>query len=128
VPGLDELIAWFGYFPTFHDAEVTSILLDRLGSSRIIVHTWAMTGQVDDKGRYILRKHVMVSFVLDGIIDLNLEGFKYQNVLNSITLDGTAEGYELVLEGNYGTGGKIEAASIRIELNPGLPESSIYRS
>ena len=35
VRGLDKLISWFGRFPSFHDAELTSISLDRSGGSRV---------------------------------------------------------------------------------------------
>ena len=30
IPGAQDVIAWFGAWPTFHDAEVLSISLDRL--------------------------------------------------------------------------------------------------
>ncbi len=34
VPGLEQLVAQLGFFPTFHDAEVTIISLDQSGVSR----------------------------------------------------------------------------------------------
>jgi uncharacterized protein (DUF433 family) len=125
IPGLDKLIAWFGFFPSFHDAEVTSMSLDRSGPSRITVHTWAMTDQVSDGGAYVCQKHVMVTFVLEGIKDISLEGFNRQNVLNGISLDRTSEGYQLVLEGIYGVDGKIEAELVSIEFEPGTPSQSL---
>jgi len=86
LPGLEELVAWFGYFPSFHDAEVISVSLERAGASRISVHTFQMTNETDEKGRYICRKHVVVTFVLERIRDLCIEGFNRQNVLNGISL------------------------------------------
>jgi len=31
VPGAAEIVNWFGYWPTFHDAEIVSIELKRAG-------------------------------------------------------------------------------------------------
>ena len=125
LPGLENLIAWFGYFPSFHDAEVISISLDRTGDSRIAVHTFQMTNETDEKGHYVCRKHVVVTFVLERIRGMNLEGFSSQNVLNGITLSRGSDYYELVLEEVCGVAGKLQADVMRIELNPGIPSQSI---
>lgn len=126
LPGLEDLVAWFGYFPTFHDAEVLSVSLDRTGASRIAVHTFQMTNEIDEKGHYICRKHVVVTFVLERIRDLSIEGFNSQNVLNGISLARGSDYYELVLEEIHGLAGKFQADEMRIELDPGIPSGSIY--
>lgn len=48
VPGAAELIAWFGYWPSFHDAEVFE-LVQQSDSSRVRLHTWEMTDQVNER-------------------------------------------------------------------------------
>jgi uncharacterized protein (DUF433 family) len=126
LPGLEELIAWLGYFPSFHDAEVISISLDRTGASRIAVHTFQVTNETDEKGHSVCRKHVVVTFVLERIRDLSLEGFNSQNVLNGISLARGPDYYELVLEEIHGVAGKFQADVMRIELDPGMPSESIY--
>jgi len=125
VPGLDELIAWLGCFPAFHDAEIVSISLGRGRTSRITVHTWVMTDQINERGQYVLENHVLVTFVLEGTQDIKLEGFNQQNVLSGIALERTSGGYELTLEEGYGVGGKIRADHLRIELEPGKPPQNI---
>jgi uncharacterized protein (DUF433 family) len=126
LPGLEDLIAWFGYFPSFHDAEVVSISLDRTGASRTAIHTFQRTNETDERGHYVCRKHVVVTFVLERIRDLSLEGFNSQNVLNGISLARGSGYYELVLEETYGVAGKLRADVMRIELDPGKPSESIY--
>jgi len=37
IPGAADVIAWFGYWPHFHDAEVLSITLDRSGESQVAI-------------------------------------------------------------------------------------------
>jgi uncharacterized protein (DUF433 family) len=127
LPGLQDLISWFGYFPSFHDAEVVSINLDRAGVSRVAVHSFQMTNETDDTGHYICKKHVVVTFVLERIRDLSIDGFNSQNVLNGISIARGLDHYELVLEEIHGVGGKFQAGAMRIELNPGIPPGSIYR-
>jgi hypothetical protein len=46
IPGVENVIAWFGYWPTFHDAEVISINLDRTTGCRVVVHAFNTTSAV----------------------------------------------------------------------------------
>ena len=90
---------WFGYWPSFHDAEILSIHLDRepLGggvgpSLTVRVQAFEMTGQIDEDGCYRLQKQVIVAFDFDGIEELTLHDFNYQNVIACLTLaEGATE-------------------------------------
>jgi hypothetical protein len=33
IPGADDVVKWFGYWPTFHDAQILSITLNRSGEA-----------------------------------------------------------------------------------------------
>jgi hypothetical protein len=121
VPGAAELFAWFGFWPTFHDGEVLSLHLNREGPSHFRVHTWEMTSELDSHGYYVLRKHVIATFFLEDICELELEGFSHQNVLFDLILTKDPGGYKLEFGPSYGIGGTITAGSVRIELAPGIP-------
>jgi hypothetical protein len=128
IPGAADVIAWFGYWPSFHDAEVLSITLDRSSASRVVIHAFEMTAEVDAQGRYVLTKHAVVTFFLEGfprdqygITNTRIEFFTSQNVLSSASINKTAGGYELALEGCCGLDGVICAEGIRVELTPGMP-------
>jgi hypothetical protein len=127
VPGAQQLVDWFGRWPSFHDAEVLSIHLNRSGFSSIRLHTWDMTDQVDPKGFYILRKHVVVSFTLEGLRDIELSRFSVQNVVSELNLIKTNDGFQLDLGPCYGVAGSLTASSIRIEFTPGVPPESAHR-
>jgi hypothetical protein len=43
IPGTLELVKWFGYWPSFHDAEVLDLELHRTGGSTVRIHTFEMT-------------------------------------------------------------------------------------
>ena len=124
VPGATELFAWFGFWPNFHDGEVLSVHLNRAGPSHLRLHTWERTNELDSRSYYVLRKHVVVTFILEGISELELEGFSHQNVLAELTLAGDPDGYSLKLWPCYGMSGEIKARSVRIELEPGMPVNS----
>lgn len=118
VRGAAELNAWFGYWPTFHDAEVLSVALERNAASRLRVHTWHMTNQVDERGYYVMTKHIVVSFVLENVTDCELGAFNRQNVLNSLRVERESKGFKVILDECYGLNGSITATGLRIELEP----------
>ena len=47
IEGAKNLRDWFGYWPSFHDAEVILLHLNRSDASTLAVHTWEMTKEVD---------------------------------------------------------------------------------
>ena len=130
IPGAGEVVAWFGYWPSFHDAEVLSITLDRSHPSRVVIHTWDRTSDVDARGYYVRDKHAIVTFVLEGflldhegITNTQIDYFNAQNVLSGATINKTVAGYDLILYGIYGVSASISVQYIRVELSPGMPES-----
>jgi hypothetical protein len=82
---------------SFHDAEILHLDLNRTGSSHMAVHTWHMSSDMDEKGFYILQKHVVVEFVLEGISDLELVQFSHQNVLGNLSIKKKNDGFALIL-------------------------------
>lgn len=114
VPGADAVVAHFGYWPTFHDAEVESIFLHRSETSRIVVKAFHMTVELE------LIKQATVTFLIDGIVDgtTSIEGFNHQNVLAGLFVNESAEGFELALAWCFGVFGKLSAARVRVEIQP----------
>jgi len=125
IQGAAELHDWFGYWPNFHDAEIISLHLNRKGNSSMCVHTWEMTSEVDGNGYFVLRKHLMVEFILENISGRNLDGFSHQNVISEIGIDKTESGFRLTLGGCYGVEGSIEAEKLSLRLTPGKPSNGV---
>jgi hypothetical protein len=124
VEGAKDLRDWFGYWPTFHDAEVIRLHLNRSDASTLALHTWETTNEVDKKGFYVLTKHVVVEFVMKEVVGLSLNGFNNQNVVFGLAIDRVDGGYRLTLEDCYGIAGTIDATDISIRLAPGKPMES----
>jgi hypothetical protein len=94
VPGYAELCEFYGEFPSFHDAEIVSVHLNRAGISQI------------------------VTLLLEGIEDLDLDGFSHQNVINGMSLETVETGLKLELGACYGISGSMRARKISIEFVP----------
>jgi hypothetical protein len=121
------LLEWFnGRVPSFHDAEVLTLTLERegeIGSLRI--YTFEMTSETDANGYFVLRKHAVVSFQLAGITGLELTDFNHQNVIGGLSLSRTSTGgFRLELESCYGLFGVIEAQTVSIAVEPRTPPAA----
>jgi hypothetical protein len=126
IPGTSELIRWFGYWPSFHDAEVLAVELHRTGYSKVRIHAFEATSDVNRQGYFICTKHVVVGFVFEGLKNLHLEYFNGQNIISGLDLKQTPEGFELTLDGCHGVERTLTADRISIEIEPGLPTDSQY--
>jgi len=121
VAGASELVSWFGYWPSFHDAEVLSIHLNRSGESAVAILTWHTTNRVDERSYFIDTKHFIVTFILEGIQAVQLADFNHQNVISGLSLEETAAGFRLTLHPCFGAQGAIEAEHVTITIQPGFP-------
>jgi len=124
MPGAEQVVAWFGYWPPFHDAEVLQLHLNRRGVSILSVHAWRMTEkthQSDGPRQYVSEKHAIVRFELAAISDLDLSGFSTQNVLAALHIERNGEIFHLRLEPLYGIGGRIDAGQCSVTFKPGEP-------
>jgi Immunity protein 50 len=122
IDGAAELERWFGYWPSFHDAEVVSVSLNRVGVSTVVVHTWDITKYAAKRdGKSVVDKSILVELSFEQITDLSLEDFSVQNVLGELKFRKTPTGFRLELRPLFGIGGYIEAQAIRIKFHPGSP-------
>jgi hypothetical protein len=73
IAGAELLTRVFGYWPSFHDAEVVRVALSRAPAYRegafleADVHAFEMTSDVDERGYFVLRHHVLVSFRFEAV-------------------------------------------------------------
>ena len=125
IEGAHELHDWFGYWPSFHDAEIVSLHLNRTNPSALKIHFRHTTNEVDEAGYYVQTKHAVIEFLIDisGTDDcLELYGFNHQNVVMSLSIEKLESGYRLDIAQCYGLAGTIKADNISIRLTLGKPE------
>jgi len=116
--GADSLTAWFGYWPSFHDAEIHALHLNRQGLSLLKLQTWHMTDRVDDKGFIVTEKYTLVTFSIKQIEALILEDFSHQNVISELVIEDSSNGWVMTLKPCYGLFGIIEAKEISVAFEP----------
>ena len=89
------LTAVFGRWPSFHDAEVVRVLLDRSGPEGPTLETqilvFEVTNRVGPTGHYVLENHTLVTLRFLGVALERMESFNQQNVLWDLemTVDGS---------------------------------------
>ena len=111
------VIKWFGYRFGFHDAEVVSIDLRRRPEpSRIRLHAWHMTSEIDEKGYFRLERHALVTFTLTDIVEQFLEEWNHQNVLMGLVITEVPEGLRMELDSTFGVGGHFIARNISVSV------------
>ena len=121
IPGAAAVSTWFGEWPSFHDAEILHLHLNRAGTSQLSVHAWKVSPEVDAQGQFHREKHAVVTFELKDISDLELFDFSQQNVLASLDVVHDASGFHVLLSPSYGIGGRIDAGHVSVSLTPGEP-------
>lgn len=127
IQGAELLTSVFGYWPSFHDAEVVRMELVRVapfaeGPDLLAdVHAFEMTNEVGPDGYFVLRHHVLVSFRFRGIDQLQMEGWNNQNVLMGLRIDDISGRqldlleFEVCFDSSWGVSAEFLCRSVVIE-------------
>ena len=106
ISGIEEIISWYGEWPSFHDAEILELHLERTGRSWMKIYN-------------VWNKHGVITFNMEEVIDLELADFSHQNVIGGLKLEKTPKGLRLTMTPCYGLAGYLEAKRMSVELSPG---------
>ena len=128
IDGAERLIAVFGYWPTFHDAEVLWLRLDRClagGESdgptlEAFIHAFEMTTEVGPDGYYVRRHHVLVRPRFREVVELRLGGFNHQNALSGIDFTDLRDRqlervrWDVRFDPAYGVGASFQCFAVEV--------------
>ena len=96
IQGFELVVAHLGLWPSFHDAEVLKLAIDRTCvatakelSPVLDLHLrgWVMTSEVSEQGFYKLHGEAVFHFQFEGVTQLQIEGFNNQNVVSALHLE-----------------------------------------
>ncbi len=122
IAGYGEFVGWCGGWPSFHDAEIVRLELDRAGSSRLVIRVLGgpkpTIGPRSDCRYCSPPTDLLVTFVLEEIEDLELEGFSHQNVIFGLELKQNNGLFELEMDPCFGLSGRLAARKVAIEFQP----------
>lgn len=114
VTNADQLVSVFGKWPSFHDAEVQKVRLDRNGTClEIVVFVFTTNRETDESGYFIRLNQSLLTIRFGEIEDMELDGFNHQNVLAAITFH-KGQRIEVEIHPIFGLGGKFACASVEI--------------
>jgi hypothetical protein len=137
--GHEKLIEIFGHWPSFHDAEIITISLNRSGEDKgagpaalIKIHVFQMSPEKrNDEKEFVCHCHTVVTFRFANIKNLELWDFNNQNVIFSMNISGKQDAerkthvFNVHFASSYGAGCSFECNSIEIvDLEKGMPSTS----
>ena len=114
------VVDYYGAWPSFHDAEVYRVTLDRGSvderpSITLVVHAFASDGSVDEKGYYRIVTSVLVTLKCHDVSASELRDLGPQNVLSSLDFESTAEGVRVTLGPCYGLSGSLVCSQVVVD-------------
>lgn len=148
----EKLTDVFGYWPSFHDAEVHEVLLDRGNidsdySSYVFpvlttkIHVFEMTNQVNSSGHFVLVKHTLVTLRFHDVEECRLDDFNHQNAILGLTVKESGPGLrnspvrEVTMEAAFGLDASFKCAKCEVvaayacdERGRLLPNTSLERT
>jgi hypothetical protein len=81
----------FGYWPTFCEARVLSVLLDHdpehYAALEARIHVFEMTSEVDEAGHFVFKNHTIVVLRFQGLADVEICDFWPANVLEGLEIE-----------------------------------------
>jgi hypothetical protein len=121
IPGADAVIAWFGHWPSFHDAEVLSIHINRDGLSLIRIHTWNVSTRLDRAGQFMREREAIVVFEFAGIRSLRLQAEETDrhNLVHGNGIERTEQGYRFGFAPSWGLAGELTVEQIAVHVEAG---------
>lgn len=131
IQGSEKLTNIFGYWPSFHDAEVLELYLWRgyvepdkdsyiFPVLTIKVHVWELTTEVDSNGYLVRRHHTLVTLKFRDVEALKIDGFNHQNAIFGMSIvqcerESNASPYFAVeLEQSFGIGSTFKCLGIEV--------------
>lgn len=128
IKGSEKLISVFGFWPSFHDAEVHSFVLDRSGidgrlngpTVEATIHLYQMTNEVDAQGYYVLKNHVLVLFRFVQVTEIQLGGFNQQNAIGELEIQDISDHqlelikYEVEFAPSFGVAASLKCLDIEV--------------
>lgn len=117
----------FGYWPSFHDAEIVRARFERTGADapylECDIHVFETTAEINTERHYVQRKHTLVTL---RFCDIGLEEFKWwnnQNVISSLHV-GPVDNYgasdrqdwttEVVIGSSYGCECRLVCTGVKV--------------
>jgi hypothetical protein len=136
IVGSEKLTTIFGYWPSFHDAEVLELRFWRgniqtekgiydFPTLTLTIHVWELTKEVDPQGYLVLRHHTLTRLRFCDVDDFQMQGFNHQNAMMELALrneqrtEGPSPYFAVEVNPAFGMGASFKC--LRVEVLDAMP-------
>lgn len=137
IEGSEKLTSIFGFWPSFHDAEVIDLQLWRGDATAershprfpvltTKIHVWELTSQIDARGDYALRHHTLTTLRFHDVLDLEIQGFNQQNAIFGLSITAkdhsdhpSRQSFVVQFEPSFGIDARFQC--FRVEVVDAIP-------
>jgi len=136
IVGSEKLTTIFGYWPSFHDAEVLELHFWRgdIQTDKGIydfpvltfkIHVWELTNKVDPQGYLVLQHHMLTTLKFYDVDDFQMQGFNHQNAMMGLAIsseqrsDGPSPYFAVEVAPAFGMGASFKC--LRMEVVEAIP-------
>jgi hypothetical protein len=115
-----EVTAVFGHWPSFHDAEVLRIGLQRAPGAATLeatVHVFDTTSEVDKRGTYVTTNHSLVTLRFSGLRLHCIKWFNHQNAIDELEILHASDGegrLSVHLASNWGCDAEVNCDNVAV--------------
>lgn len=129
IVGSERLTSIFGGWPSFHDAEVTEIHLDRGEVNQdtatfefpvltIKLVLWNLTSRVNANGYLETEHHTLAILQFSDVENLTMSGFNHQNAIMGLQIErqsneGRTE-FKVIFDPAFGMGCEFSCSSVEV--------------
>jgi hypothetical protein len=110
ISGADSLIKLFGYWPSFHDAEIVELCLRTQGISELKIR---LTGEKSLAGSAL---NVIIVFEMAEIESLELLDFYSQNIILELVIIRTGSSFKIDIDGSVGLSGTFTTKQLSVKI------------
>jgi len=131
IEGSDKLTSIFGYWPSFHDAEVIEIHfwrgdVDTDNGQYVFpvltakLHLWDSMGEVNSEGYFVLHHHTLARLRFYDVDGFKMEGFNHQNAILGLRAtpqersEGTSPSFDVLFDPAFGMGASFRCSRIEV--------------
>ncbi len=119
----------FGYWPSFHDAEVHRLTLDRGSfdlekqvaiavSMKVAIEFWEMSSEVDYKGHFVHTRRTRAMLKFDNVEAVHIVGFNHQNAIQGLWIERVIEEnrtfFKITFDSAYGLESTFSCSAIEV--------------
>ena len=122
ITNAEAIYQHFGYWPSFHDAEITKVTLEAhpgyWPSATFVFSAFEITKEVEEIGYYKHTKQCLIEFQFTGIQEMEFDYFNHQNVILNLLLEKSGDFIKCTFDPSVGLDAVIIAEKLAVSLTP----------